>query len=114
MRNDHAVSHVVGYILTITITTFVVIAILYTTTVIIDERTRAAASIQARDISNQVADAVLSAVLIKEDFPNANSSRELKIPYSLLLHACLSASNHYLTQQNRIQSVLEKLHYLNL
>ncbi len=51
---------------------------------IIDEKTSSAAEIHARDIANKISDAIINVCLFKENYPSANYSTTVDIPYQLI------------------------------
>jgi len=82
-RSDKAVSEVISYVLTFAITSVVVVSTILTTNAVVDSRAKVAAGLQAQIIANQVADGLLSTVLLKQEFPDANYSTTIDIPYQL-------------------------------
>jgi hypothetical protein len=82
-RND-AVSNLVGYVLTLSLTGFVVAASTLAVVTVIDEKTVSAAELYAQDLANRVASLITNICLIKEQYPNANYSTTFEIPLKLI------------------------------
>jgi hypothetical protein len=83
-KKDYGVSHIVGYMLTLSITSLVLVTLIFITTGEIDGKYLSAAEIYAEDLSNQIADFVVNICLMKETYENANYSINLDIPTQLV------------------------------
>ena len=70
--------------LTLSLTTVIIAVTIITTNALIDEKARAAADIFAENLANQVANAIVNVCVLKEQYPNANYSSVLDIPYKLV------------------------------
>ena len=84
LEKRQAVSHIIGYVLTLSLMAMVVAAALLMTNSVIEDKTRSAAELYAKDLANRVADAVVNVCLMKEQYPNANYSMSLEIPPQLI------------------------------
>jgi len=84
LEKRQAVSHIIGYVLTLSLMAMVVAAALLMTNGVIEDKTRSAAELYAKDLANRVADAVVNVCLMKEQYPNANYSMTLEIPLQLI------------------------------
>jgi hypothetical protein len=83
-QNNDAVSHVIGYILALSITAMAVSATILLTSNSILSQTDTAAGEIAKNIAAHVADAIINARTIKENYISANYSRILDIPLFLI------------------------------
>jgi len=84
IKNTAGVSHVIGYILTLSLTAVIIAAASLTTNTIVTEKTDVAAEAYAENIANRVADAIVNCYLIKEKYPEANYSRTIELPLDLV------------------------------
>ena len=83
LKNNKAVSHVVGYALTIGIMAFLSSSTALMTFNLLDEKITDASEIFAENIANKVTDAVLNCYYIKDQYPNLNYSKVIDIPLKL-------------------------------
>ena len=80
LRKNSAVSHLMGYMLTLALTTVIITVTIITTNSLIDNKAKQAAEIYAENIANQVSGAVISLIEMKKQYPGANYSLDLEIP----------------------------------
>lgn len=81
---EKAVSQVVGFVLTFVIISTATVAIIYTTSFIINTRIKETTYIVAQDVANYVANAVTETLSIKQNFILANYTSFLDVPRSIL------------------------------
>jgi len=84
LKSNSGVSHLIGYMLTLSLTTVIIVVTIVTTNTLIDEKAGDAAEIYAENIANQVASAILNVCAFKEDYPNADHLAVLEIPAKLV------------------------------
>lgn len=82
-KKNKAVSHVVGFAITFAIVSLLMTFTLYSTGVLIHEKKKSAAEIEALSIANRVAGAIMDASKIKQWYPSATYSKTLDIPYTI-------------------------------
>jgi len=80
LRDSTGVSEVIGYVLTIAVTSTILVTALYVSSQIIDHKVTEAASYQAKALANQIADAIVDAAWVKRSLPNANYERNIRLP----------------------------------
>ena len=83
IKNNKAVSHVVGFVLVFSITSILVASFIFTASTMIDQRTRFAVERLADGLADRVSDAIMEAVAVKQNYPYLNYSRNLDIPEDL-------------------------------
>lgn len=81
--DKQGVSQVIGFILTFTIISIVTISVIYTASTIVNNRNNLAASLEAEDISNYIANAIVECTATRQLFPHANYSKTLEVPAKL-------------------------------
>ena len=84
LKNNSGVSHQVGFMLTLSLTTVIIAVTIITTNALIDNKARDAAEIYAENIANKVASAIINVCVLKEQYPNADYSTVLDIPLKLV------------------------------
>jgi len=84
IKNSKGVSHVIGYILTLSLTAVIIAAASLTTNTIVTEKTDVAAEAYAENIANRIADAIINCYLIKGKYPEVNYSRTIELPPTLV------------------------------
>ena len=84
LKSNSGVSHLIGYMLTLSLTTVIIAVTIIMTNALIDEKARDAAEIYAENIANRVANAIINVCVLKEQYPNANYSIVLEIPTKLV------------------------------
>ena len=62
--NNKAVSHVVGFVLTFAVISTISVTMTYTVSIIIDNRVKNAAMLEAQSIANYISDAIMDLSLI--------------------------------------------------
>ena len=85
-NNNKAVSQILGFILSLSVTSAVVLSAGFLTTTYVDENTKEAAKTQAENIANQVVNMIVNAYLVKQQYPNTSYNTSLDIPYKLVNH----------------------------
>lgn len=80
MRRNNAVSQVVGFILTFVIISAAVATVIYSTSVMINQRLNSTTRVVAQSIANAVADAVTEAIAVRQNYPEAIYHRVIEIP----------------------------------
>ena len=80
MRRSSAVSHVIGFILTFVIISATVATVIYTTSVMINQRLSSTTKVVAQSIANAVADVVTEAMAVRQNYPQAVYHRVIEIP----------------------------------
>lgn len=80
MRRGNAVSHVVGFVLTFVIISATVATVIYSTSIMINQRLGDTTKVVAQSIANAVADAVTEAIAVRQNFPEAEYHRSIEIP----------------------------------
>jgi hypothetical protein len=83
IRNKKAVSHVIGFIFMMMLISTTSVAVIYTSNLLIDNKTRDAAEILAQDVANIVADNVMGAVTARRSLPESTYDAEIDIPPNL-------------------------------
>ncbi len=86
LKNNSGVSHLIGYMLTLSLTTVIIAVTIITTNALIEEKASDASEIHAKNIANRVANAIINVYVLKEQYPNANYSTVLEIPLRLADH----------------------------
>lgn len=84
LKSNSGVSHLIGYMLTLSLTTVIIAVTIIMTNALIDEKARDASEIYAENIANRVANAIINVCVLKEQYPNANYSTVLEIPTKLV------------------------------
>jgi len=84
IKNKLGVSHQLGYMLTLSLTTVIIAVTLITTNSLIDQRAKNAGEIYAENIANKVASSVINVCVMKEQYPNANYSTLINLPQKLV------------------------------
>ena len=84
IKNTHGVSYSVGYVLSLGLTAIVITASLVTTTSYIDRNISKAAEMEAEILANQVANLIKQVYIIKHQYPDADYTTNLEIPYQLM------------------------------
>jgi hypothetical protein len=84
LKNHNGVSHVVGYMLSLSLTTIIVLASILTTNNMIDERISAAANIYAENLADRIADKIKNVCIMKQQYPDINYSTTMEIPDKLM------------------------------
>lgn len=82
--NDYAVSHIIGYLLTLIITAIMVTSFLFATNSIIDNNIKEAADLYAENLANQVADSIVKCYNVKSQYPNSRYINEIEVPLKLI------------------------------
>ena len=82
--NNKAVSHVVGFVLTFAVISTISVTMTYTVSIIIDNRVKNAAMLEAQSIANYISDAIMDCVMVKQYFPNATYHRILNLPSTIV------------------------------
>ncbi len=72
-----------GYLLSFSIASIVMVSAVVITTGIINNRTAAVAELQAQSIANKVADALVEALAVDQSMPNADYTKALDIPLTI-------------------------------
>jgi len=86
IKNKNAVSQVVGFILSLSVTSAVVVSAGFLTTSYIDANTKQAAQTEAENIAVQVINLLVNAYLVKQKYPDASYSTSIDIPLKLVDH----------------------------
>lgn len=84
LRKNSAVSHLMGYMLTLALTTVIITVTIITTNSLIDNKAKQAAEIYAENIANQVSSAISNLCEMKKQYPNAKYTLDLDIPAKLV------------------------------
>ena len=82
--HNHAVSNVIGYLLTFLLTFGVMIVAIVSTQGLIDEKYKEIADELAQSVANKVADSIVEAVSVRESMPKATYKKTLDVPWDLL------------------------------
>jgi len=83
IKNNQAVSRVVGYLLTLTLVTTIMTSIIYTTDHVLKDQSAEAAQILAKDIADVVANAISNCVTARRSMSSAAYESRIEIPTSL-------------------------------
>lgn len=83
-KSNYAVSHLIGYTLTLSLTAIIATATILSTNNIIEDKKRDAAQLYAESIADRVSDAIINVCLVKEQYPNANYSTMIDLPRDLV------------------------------
>ena len=86
IKNKNGVSQILGFVLSLSLTSAVVISAGFLTSSYVDESTRLAAQTQAENIANQVVNLLVNAYITKQQYPNADYSTSIEIPTKLVNH----------------------------
>lgn len=78
--DDVAVSPLVGYILTFAITSALVVTVIWTSSAVLDDRHRAAAKVQLRDLAHRTVNALEEAFHVTDANPNVEYQKRLPLP----------------------------------
>jgi len=82
--NRQAVSNILGYTFSFAICSLIMMSAVLTTTSIIDTNSHKAAALEAQALANQVADALIDAILVRQSMPDIKNYEEiLSIPNTL-------------------------------
>ncbi|MCK4364745.1 MAG: DUF2341 domain-containing protein [Thermoplasmatales archaeon] len=84
VKCSSGVSHLFGYMLTLSLTTVIIAVTIITTNSLIDEKARDAAEIYAENIVNKVANSIMNLCNVKQQYPSANYSATIDIPWRLV------------------------------
>ena len=84
LKSNSGVSHLIGYMLTLSLTAVIIAVTIIMTNALIDEKARDAAEIYAENIANRLASAIKNVCKLKGQYPNANCSTVLEIPTKLV------------------------------
>lgn len=83
-KNKSGVSHLFGYMLTLSLTAVIIAVTILTTNSLIDEKARDAAEIYAENIVNKISNSIINMCNMKQQYPSANYSTEIEIPWKLV------------------------------
>ena len=86
IKNKNGVSQILGFVLSLSLTSAVVMSAGFLTSSYVDESTRSAAQTQAENIANQVVNLLVNAYIIKQQYPNASYNTSIEIPTKLVNH----------------------------
>ena len=86
IKNKNGVSQILGFVLSLSLTSAVVMSAGFLTSSYVDESTRLAAQTQAENIANQVVNLLVNAYIIKQQYPNASYNTSIEIPTKLVSH----------------------------
>lgn len=86
IKNKNGVSQILGFVLSLSLTSAVVMSAGFLTSSYVDENTRLAAQTQAENIANQVVNLLVNAYIIKQQYPNASYNTSIAIPTKLVNH----------------------------
>ena len=81
--SNRGVSQVVGFILTFALVSVVTTSAVYTTSTLVENRSKFASELIAQDVVNYVINAILECSATIETFPNANYSKNIEIPSTI-------------------------------
>ena len=84
LKNNLAVSHVVGYMLTITIIALFVTSMIITTTIIVSEKKEDTAKKKAQAVLDQITNSIIECATIKQLYPSANYVKNIEIPTAIV------------------------------
>jgi len=82
-KNKKGVSNVLGYLLSFSIASIVMVSAVVITTGIINNRTATVAELQAQSIANKVADALVEAFAVDQSMPDADYTKTLDLPVDI-------------------------------
>jgi len=81
--NNRSVATIVGYILTLSLCMFILASSIFTINAFIENRSKAAGSVQAQSIANRISNIILDAAVLKQNNPNAGFEKVIEIPNKL-------------------------------
>lgn len=79
-RDDVAASPLIGYILTFAVTSALVGAVIWTSSIALDRRHRAAAEVQLHDLATRTVNALEEAFHVTDANPNVDYEKRLPLP----------------------------------
>jgi len=97
--NSQAVSNILGFVFSFSILSLIMSFSVLTTISIIDAKSHEAASVEAQNLANQIADAMVNAITISQSMPNAEYYNYFEFPETL------AGFDYYITIENNIISV---------
>jgi p-aminobenzoyl-glutamate transporter AbgT len=83
IKNNSAVSNVLAYLFSFTIATMIMIASVYITRNMIDNKTAEVAGIEAQSVANRVANAILEIASSSQTSSGLNYKKTLNLPETL-------------------------------
>ena len=84
LKCKSGVSHLIGYMLTLSLTTVIITITIITTNTLIDTKARDAAEIYAENIANKVASTITNICSLKKQYPDLNYSIDIDLPFRLV------------------------------
>ncbi|MEF8879431.1 MAG: DUF2341 domain-containing protein [Candidatus Thermoplasmatota archaeon] len=82
-KDNHGVSEVVGYALSLGVMTMLVTGAYFITDAAVDNKVKIAAGIQAQNVADDVADSLINAFVMYQNYPTSNYTRTVKLPGGL-------------------------------
>jgi hypothetical protein len=83
IKNRRGVSQVVGFILTFTVISMLTASLIYSTSVLLEQRNKIASEIIADDVISYVTYSIIECAAVKQTYPNSNCTMIIDIPLSI-------------------------------